>query len=258
LSRIIPRKRFGQHFLTDEVVLDSIIKGFSPRRDDQVLEIGPGTGVLTGRLLDHLDHLTAIELDQNMVNHLNQRFSDRPLSILQQDILKTDIRSPEVSGENSNVRIIGNLPYNISTPLLFHIFDSLDIIQDMLFMIQKEVGLRLVAKAGNRNYGRLSVMAGLHVDSEILFDVEPESFSPQPKVTSSVIHMQPRHPAVEPRDPKKLEKLVKAAFSNRRKTLRNALSGMITGEQFKHAGIDDSLRPENLTPADYLHLSDMV
>ncbi len=257
MSRISPRKRFGQHFLADPVVLESIIRAFSPQRDDRVLEIGPGTGVLTELLLDHLDYLVTIEIDRDMVNHLNQRFSGSPLSVLQQDIINTNIRSPDVIGESSSIRIIGNLPYNISTPLLFHVFDNLDIVQDMLFMVQKEVALRLVAQAGDRNYGRLSVMASLHVDTELLFDVQPESFSPPPKVTSSMIHMHPKHPANNHGNRERLEMLVKTAFSNRRKTLRNALSSMITPEQFKKAGIDYSLRPENLEPLDYLRLSEI-
>ena len=221
-----------------------------------MLEIGPGTGILTESLLDHLDHLVAIEVDRDLVKHLNQRFPGGSLSILQQDVLNTNIRSPEILGESSRVRIIGNLPYNISTPLLFHIFDSLDIVQDMLFMVQKEVALRLVAKAGDRNYGRLSVMASLHVDTKLLFDVQPESFVPPPEVTSSIIHMQPKQPSSKPKNQEKLETLIKTAFSNRRKTLRNALSSMITPEQFKQAGIDCSLRPENLEPFDYLRLSE--
>lgn len=257
MSRISPRKRFGQHFLADQIVLESIIRAFSPKRDDRVLEIGPGTGTLTEVLLDHLDHLVAIEVDRDMVKYLCHRFSGSPLSILQQDILSTNIRSHDVLGESSSVRIIGNLPYNISTPLLFHIFDSLDIVQDMLFMVQKEVALRLVAQAGDRSYGRLSVMASLHVDTELLLDVQPESFSPPPKVTSSIIHMQPKHPAIKPKNRERLEMLVKTAFSNRRKTLRNALSNMVAPEQFKQVGIDYSLRPENLEPLDYLRLSEI-
>jgi len=257
LSRITPRKRFGQHFLTDQVVLESIIRAFSPKRDDRVLEIGPGTGILTEVLLDHLDYLVAIEIDRDMVKHLNQRFSKDSLSILQQNVLDTNIRSLDVPGKSPSLRIIGNLPYNISTPLLFHIFDSLDIVQDMLFMVQKEIALRLIAQAGDRNYGRLSVMAGLHVDTELLFDVQPESFSPPPKVTSSMIHMQPKYPAIKPKNRKRLAILVKAAFSNRRKTLRNALSRMVAPEQYKRLGIDDSLRPENLEPHDYLRLSEI-
>ncbi len=258
MSRYHPRKRFGQHFLIDQVVLSSIVKIFSPKRGDRVLEIGPGTGMLTKHLVEHLDHLVVIEVDRDMVKQLRQRYSDDSLTILQNDILKTNIQSPIILGESSSVRIIGNLPYNISTPLLFHIFDSLDIIQDMMFMVQKEVALRLVAKAGGRNYGRLSVMAGLKVETDLLFDVKPESFYPAPKVTSSVIHMQPRHPSRLPKNQQKLDLIVKTAFSNRRKTLRNALSGMIVPEQFLHAEIDESLRPENLDPLDYLRLSDIT
>jgi len=258
LNRNNPRKRFGQHFLTDQVVLASIIDAFSPKRDDRVLEIGPGTGMLTEHLLEHLENLVAIEVDRDMVTVLSQRYSCNSLSILQNDILKINIRSPKILGNSSRIRIIGNLPYNISTPLLFHMFDSLDIIQDMLFMVQKEVALRLIARVGNRNYGRLSVMAGLRVETDLLFDVAPESFSPSPKVTSSVIHMQPKLPFRSLKNQKRLDMIVKTAFSNRRKTLRNALSNVITAEQFHQAEIDDSLRPENLEPNDYLRLADLT
>ena len=252
-----PRKRFGQHFLTDSAVLESILAAISPERDDRVIEIGPGTGVLTARLLERLDHLVAVELDRDLAKYLDSRFSGQPLSIIQEDILSTDLRSLPVPGNGGKLRIVGNLPYNISTPLLFHLLDSLDIIEDMLFMVQKEVALRLVANAGERNYGRLSVMASLKLDCDYLFEVAPQAFSPPPKVNSAVVHMRPRKPTIEPEDPARLEMLVRNAFAQRRKTLRNALSGMITREQFEDAGIDGAARAETLSPLEFLRLSEI-
>lgn len=254
---VIPRKRFGQHFLTDDAVLEDIIATFSPKPDERVLEIGPGTGALTKRLLNHLHHLVAIEIDRDMVKLLKAQFSEHPLSILQQDILKTDIHSPDVLGNSNKLRIIGNLPYNISTPLLFHLFESLDIIQDMLFMVQKEVALRLVARPNNRHYGRLSATTWLKVNCELLFDIAPNSFNPPPKVQSSMVHLHPRKPIIELKSQQRFEMLVKTAFSQRRKTLRNSLSNMLSPDQFKEAGIDDSKRPENLHPRDFIALSNI-
>lgn len=252
---IMPRKRFGQHFLTDPVVLQKIISAFSPNKEDRVIEIGPGTGSLTSALLTHLNHLVAIELDRDLVDLLSVEFSGQPLTIIQQDILKTDLSLLEVPGTGSKLRIIGNLPYNISTPLIFHMINNASLIRDMLFMVQKEVALRLSARAGDRNYGRLSVMTALKLNCETAFEVPPQSFSPPPAVHSAVVRLYPRNDCPAVQDESRLTNLIRQAFSHRRKTLRNALDKLITADQFESARVNPSSRAENLDVQDFIRLA---
>ena len=257
MNRIIPRKRFGQHFLVDPIVLEQLISVFSPQKQDLVLEIGAGSGVLTTRLLKELDHLVAVELDRDLANLLSVKFTRETLTVIPQDILNLDLRTLKISGLDRKIRIIGNLPYNISTPLIFHLLKFTDIIQDMLFMVQKEVALRLGARPGDRNYGRLSVMSALQLHCDYLFDVAPSSFNPPPKVDSGVIHLYPRPASYQISDPVRLENLVRQAFSQRRKTLRNSLSNLVTDRQFEVTGITASNRAENLDVTDYIRLANI-
>ena len=256
-----PRKRFGQHFLIDTTVLDKIVRAFNPKNDQTILEIGPGTGALTDRLLDRVNHLTVVELDRDLAQQLSIRYSQNQLTVFQQDILNFQL-SDVCSTTNTNTttsckaRVIGNLPYNISTPLLFHLLNSVELIEDMIFMVQKEVALRLAATPGNKAYGRLSVMTALELECQHLFDVPAEAFDPPPKVESSVIQLKPRETLLECKNRSRFDEIVKQAFSQRRKTLRNSLQPLISEQQFASARIDSGLRAETLSVVDYIRLSE--
>ena len=271
-----PRKRFGQHFLTDENVLERIVNVFHPADNELVLEIGPGSGALTERLLERIGHLTVVELDRDLAATLSEKYNSDRLTLFQADILNFEIASvfncsepagnalpvisDDLKNETSNkVRIIGNLPYNISTPLLFHLLKSVEHIQDMLFMLQKEVAQRLSAAPGSKIYGRLSVMAALELDCQCLFDVPPQAFDPPPEVESTVIRLTPtplsRAASRHVHDRIRLNEIVKLAFSQRRKTLRNSLRQLVSDTQFKNARVDSSRRAENLTVNQFIQLS---
>ena len=256
MNRVIPRKRFGQHFLVDQNVLDNIVKSFRPRADDWVLEIGPGTGALTQQLVTQLDHVYAVELDRDLAGKLGESIGAKNITVFEQDILKFELDHIDRPEKAKKLRIIGNLPYNISTPLLFHLLQSIDLIEDMVFMVQQEVALRLCASPGHKNYGRLSVMTALHLDSNVLFDVPPESFDPPPRVQSSVIQLVPSANKKAPKYPDRLSEVVKQAFSQRRKTLRNSLKNIISDAQFEQTGINPGLRAENLDVDQYIALSE--
>ena len=273
---ITPRKRFGQHFLTDENVLERIVNVFHPADNELVLEIGLGAGALTERLLDRISHLTVVELDRDLAATLSEKYDSDQLTIVQADILNFEIASvfncSEPAGDalpviaddlnvqtRNKVRIIGNLPYNISTPLLFHLLKSVEHIQDMVFMLQKEVAQRLSAAPGSKIYGRLSVMAALELDCQCLFDVPPQAFEPPPKVESTVIRLTPtplsRAASRLIHDRIRLNEIVKLAFSQRRKTLRNSLQQLVSDAQFENARVDSSKRAENLTVDQFIQLS---
>ncbi len=227
---------------------------FAPRDNQNLVEIGPGLGALTALLLARTKQLTVIELDRDLVPILRKRYSEQQLTIHQMDILQCDLATIHRHRTDQGLRLIGNLPYNISTPLIFHLLDQIDLIDDMLFMLQKEVALRLAAKPGSKQYGRLSVMTALDLECECVFDVSPEAFDPPPKVASTIIKIWPKADRCTDIDRRVLNNLVTSAFAQRRKTLRNALGKMVTGEQFEMACIDPSLRAEAISPADYIRL----
>ena len=236
-----PRKRFGQHFLHERRVVQRILDALAPARDDFVVEIGPGEGALTGPLLENLNRLEAIELDRDLASSLAAAFPPWKLTVHCADALEFDFaRFPP------GMRLVGNLPYNISTPLLFHLGRFADRVRDMHFMLQLEVVERMVAAPSTAEYGRLSVALQARFRMKKLFSVAKGAFRPPPKVESAVVRMEPlaQPLAVD-------EDLLRKAFSARRKTLRNALPGV----DFARLGIDPSLRPENLSPEDYARLS---
>jgi 16S rRNA (adenine1518-N6/adenine1519-N6)-dimethyltransferase len=250
------RKRFGQNFLHDQRVIQRIISAIRPRGSDVLLEIGPGQGALTGGLLETGCPVRAIELDRDLVVMLEQRFGSNPLFQLQQgDAL--DIELKTITSEM--VRVVGNLPYNISTPLIFHLLKQSDTIVDMHFMLQKEVVERLAAGPGNRDYGRLSIMTQYFCQVEPLFEVPPGAFSPQPKVQSAVVRLTPHrvlpHPA---KSVLALQNVVRTAFNQRRKTLRNAVLTLLNSEQITALGIDPGARPETLSLAQFVALADCL
>ena len=248
------RKRFGQHFLHDQNIIDLILRAINPLPGDNLVEIGPGQGALTYPLLQRCRDMIAIELDRDLVPVL-QRESKRygNLEVINADILEFNLAS---LGKDKKFRLLGNLPYNISTPLMFHVLESISQIEDMHFMVQKEVGLRIVAGPGNNNYGRLSVMLQYRCECQYLFDVGPGSFSPPPRVDSAVVRMTPlTKPVYDIGNEKIFSAIVQAAFGQRRKTISNSLRSRVSRESISACGIDPSLRAENLTIGDFAKLS---
>jgi 16S rRNA (adenine1518-N6/adenine1519-N6)-dimethyltransferase len=251
------RKRFGQNFLRDHTVIDRIVRALSPKAGDRVVEIGPGLGALTGPLLKELGTLDVVELDRDLVPHLQETLGGLgALRVHNADALKFDFRA--LAG-GDKLRVVGNLPYNISTPLIFHLIEQADAIRDMHFMLQKEVVDRLAAAPDSADYGRLSVMVQYWCHVERLFTVPPGAFHPVPKVDSAVVRLVPHTTLpVRARDEQQFAQLVAQAFSQRRKTLRNTLKGMLDGETISAAGIDPGRRAETLTLAEFVTLADAV
>ncbi len=248
-----PRKRFGQHFLHDNVVIARIIGNFDPRPDEIIVEIGPGKGALTGALLQRVASLHAVELDRDLVAYLQTAFP-RGLSVHQADALKVDFCRFAPPGRR--LRLIGNLPYNISTPLLIHLLEIGPCIQDMLFMLQKEVVDRLVAEPGGKDYGRLSVMVQWRCRVERVLHVSAGAFSPPPRVESAVVRLTPYgQPPVTVDNPDSLRQIVLAAFSQRRKVLRNCLKQFLPAEAIAALGIDPGRRPETLSMQEFAVLA---
>jgi len=249
------RKRFGQHFLADPGVIDAIIRAVHPTKDDVIVEIGPGQGAITDALARSAGHLHAIELDRDLVARLRQQYGGNPdVTVHEADALQFDF-----STLGDRIRVVGNLPYNISTPLLFHLLKFRDQILDMHFMLQKEVVNRMAAGPGSKAYGRLGIMLGCHLNIESLFDVPPEAFDPPPEVTSSIVRLDPLPPgAFEINDEAGLSTLVATAFMQRRKTLRNSLKKLVEGPDFDATGIDGGLRPEQVSIAEYVRLSNYL
>lgn len=244
-----PRKRFGQNFLQNPHVIDQILSALHLQKNDKVIEIGPGLGALTRPLLKYLDHLIAIEIDRDLQAHL----SALPIAKDKLQLIAADALTLDFSQWGRDLRVIGNLPYNISTPILFHLLDYSSSIADMHFMLQKEVVERLAAQPGTKDYGRLTVMVQYHCDVESLFEVPPEAFHPQPKVDSAVVRLIPYQvPAYPVVDVQALEQLVAQAFAMRRKTLANNLKPLLSAAQLSDLGINPQSRPEQISVGDYV------
>ena len=249
-----PRKRFGQNFLQDQSVIHAILDALHLNPCDKVVEIGPGLGALTKPLLQVLEHLIAIEIDRDLQAYWSTLPGTSQLELLAADALTVDY-----SQWGDSVRLLGNLPYNISTPLLFHLLDSVAFIKDMHFMLQKEVAERLSASPGNKNYGRLSIMVQYFCEVSLLFDVPPHAFFPAPKVNSSVVritpHKTPRYDAV---NRNWLAKVVAQAFGMRRKTLANNLKPLLSAAELLSLKIDPGARPEQIALEDYVRLTQYI
>jgi 16S rRNA (adenine1518-N6/adenine1519-N6)-dimethyltransferase len=249
------RKRFGQHFLTSGDIIERIVSAVMPQEGETIVEIGPGQGAITAPLAQHATTLHAIEFDRDLIAKLNRQFQDHPnVMIHEADALQYDF-----STLGDQLRIVGNLPYNISTPLLFHMLTFKHIVTDMHFMLQKEVVDRMSATPGSKDYGRLTIMLGCHLEVVPLFDVPPDAFSPPPKVMSSVVRMRPLpHDQFEIDNPHKLEEIVRQAFSRRRKTLRNALKGLADEMDIAAAGLEPGHRPEQIPVAGWISLANTL
>lgn len=252
------RKRFGQNFLHDAGVIHRILRAIHPRAGERLVEIGPGQGALTEGLMGSGAKLDVIELDLDLIPLLKLKFGlDPQFTLHQGDAMKFDFA--QLSEEPHSLRIVGNLPYNISTPLIFHLLEYSALIRDMHFMLQKEVVERLAAQPGGGDWGRLSIMVQYHCQVEHLFNVGPGAFNPPPKVESAIVRLVPHaslpHPA---KAPALLERIVREAFNQRRKTLRNTLKGLLDAESIEAAGVDGSLRPEQQDLAAFVRLADRL
>jgi 16S rRNA (adenine1518-N6/adenine1519-N6)-dimethyltransferase len=246
------RKRFGQHFLADPGVIDDIIRAIHPTEDDVIVEIGPGQGAITETLARSAGHLHAVELDRDLVARLRRQYADNPnVTVHEADALQFDF-----SALGEQIRVVGNLPYNISTPLLFHLLKYRDNIVDMHFMLQREVVARMAASPGTKAYGRLGIMLGCHLSVEPLFDVDRQAFAPPPDVMSAVVRLDPLPSGTyDIADEPGLSTLVATAFMQRRKTIRNSLKKVVEPADFEAVGIDGGVRPEQVSIADYVRLS---
>ncbi len=251
-----PRKRLGQNFLLDSGVVARMVSAIAPRQGDTMLEIGPGEGALTGPLLEHTGGLTVVELDQELIPALRARFGSA-VSVIEGDALELDPAG--LAPAEGGLRVVGNLPYSVSTPILFHLLEATSAIGDLHLLLQREVVDRMVAPAGSKLRGRLSVMVQYRCSVQRCFNVPAGAFYPAPKVMSSFVRLVPHRPLpVAARDEARLREVVTAAFGKRRKTLRNSLRGLLVEEAFAEAGIDPGRRAETLEVAEFVRLADVA
>ena len=244
-----PRKRFGQNFLSDPGIVDRILRNIDAKPGEHVIEIGPGRGAMTSGLAASGAQLTLIEIDRDLASQLKAKFPQ--CQLISDDVLNVDFNALGTGP----FRVVGNLPYNISTPLMFKLLDYKGLFSDMHFMLQLEVVDRMTAIPSTKTYGRLSVMTQLFCNAEKLFEVPPEAFTPRPKVRSAIIRLQPKD-IVDRHE--HLESVLIKAFSARRKTVRNALKGVLSEEELARAGIDPLVRPENLSPSQYFACAHII
>jgi 16S rRNA (adenine1518-N6/adenine1519-N6)-dimethyltransferase len=250
----IPRRRFGQNFLVDRGIISAIVSAIDPQRSDTVVEIGPGLGAITAPLLDRLERLHVVEIDRDLIARLRKEHPPERMIIHEGDALAFDFASI-----GTDLRLVGNLPYNISTPLLFHLAEYVGIVRDMHFMLQKEVVERMVALPGESDFSRISVMLQYRFHLEWLIDVPPESFDPPPKVQSAVVRLIPREASeLKAESQEKLSQVVQTAFSQRRKMLRNTLKGTLSDAGFGELGIDPTRRAEDIPVEDYVRIANYL
>jgi len=250
----VAKKKFGQNFLKDSSIIHAIIQSIQPLQDDLLVEIGPGLGALTKPLLEKTKHLFAIELDRDIVNWMQNQYSKNNITIFNEDVLNFNLHQFD-----KKIRIVGNLPYNISTPILFKCIENIKIITDLHFMLQKEVVDRMIAAPSSSEYGRLSVMLQYYFAIEHLVHVPKESFDPEPKVESSFVRLIPydNYPFVA-NNIDQFGKIVKEAFSQRRKTIRNTLKNFMNANDFENIDINPQLRAENLSVSDFVKISNYL
>ena len=252
-SQLRAKKHLSQNFLTDQNAIERIIKSFNLAKSDHVIEIGPGYGSMTFQIIGMVDSIDVIELDKDLVNHLNEHDEKGLINVIQADALKFDFSSLE---KKKKIRLIGNLPYHISTPLLFHLLEFSEIFHDFHVMVQKEVADRMVSGHNNKTYGRLSVAIQSRCSTSKILDVKPGAFHPKPKVLSSIVKLEPKQP-LEEKVQSKLDGIIKMAFNQRRKKIRNSLKDLFTTGMIIESGIDPNARAENLSVNDYIRLSEI-
>ncbi|MEI7812873.1 MAG: 16S rRNA (adenine(1518)-N(6)/adenine(1519)-N(6))-dimethyltransferase RsmA [Ignavibacteria bacterium] len=256
MNRIQPLKRFGQNYLQDRNILLKIVDEINPQEDDALIEIGPGHGMLTGELSARTGSLTAVEIDNRVIDELRARFPG--VNIINNDFLKLDILSLfELKGKK--LRVAGNIPYNITSPIIFRLIERTELVEDAVFMMQYEVARRLSSDRGTKDYGILAVILKYFGEVKFCFKVPPEVFYPKPKVFSAVVHIYFNQSRTDNEFNKAFIKVVKAAFGNRRKTLKNSLSNSIFGQlNFEPSGVDMKLRAEQLEQNDFIRLTEFV
>lgn len=250
-----PKKRFGQNFLQDENILNKILREINPQPEDHIIEIGPGYGALTQKLLSATGNLTAIEIDETLAKELKEKFHG--LHLINEDFLETDLL--EITSEKKKIRIVGNIPYNITSPILFKLIKNNALVEDAVFMVQLEVAKRMAADRGTKDYGILAVVLKYFTETKLCFKISPNVFYPKPKVFSALVHIKFRE-ITQPREEQRLFiDIVRAAFGNRRKTLKNSFSNSIFNEiDFSNSGVDLSRRAENLSVDDFMILTKYV
>ena len=250
----VARKRFGQNFLVDPGIIAAIVSAVDPKRNETVVEIGPGLGAITEPLMTRVDHLHVVEIDRDLIARLKKQHAPERMTVHEGDALAFDFASI-----GKDLRLVGNLPYNISTPLLFHLAEYVDVVHDMHFMLQKEVVERMVAEPGTADFGRMSVMLQYRFYLEWLIDVPPESFDPPPKVQSAVVRLIPK-PVSEltAKNQEKLSQVVLTAFSQRRKMLRNTMKALLSDAGFAELGIAPTMRPEDVSVEDYVRIANYL
>jgi len=249
-------KHFGQHFLTDKHYLQKIVSAITPQPQQLIVEVGPGLGALTKHIVPLVQHLHVVEIDKRFIEHLSEQFSSKDLTIHAANALKFDF-STLIPAEQK-IKIVGNLPYNISTPLLFHFLTFKASVEDMVFLLQKEVVDRMVAQPGSKTYGRLSVMVQYDCQAIPLFDVPPGAFNPPPKVNSAVVHLKPFTRSLTANNYELFSLLVNLAFQQRRKTIRNSLKAHVSTKQLSSLSIEPTRRPETLSVDDFVNISNLV
>ena len=255
----VAKKRFGQNFLTDQGVIYSLVEAISPKEDELMVEIGPGLGALTQPLLKKLNHLHVVEIDRDIITWMESFYPKDKLTIHNSDALKFNFAELAKLSPDNKIRVTGNLPYNISTPILFHLLENVDSIIDMHFMLQKEVVERMVAAPSTSEYGRLSVMLQYRLKMEYLITVPPEAFDPAPKVESAFVRCVPHKVLPYPaKDEGLFAKIVTGAFGQRRKTLRNTLKEYLDDAGFAAVGIDSGLRAENLSVEQFVSIANFL
>lgn len=247
-----PKKRLGQNFLQDENILNKIVKEINPQEDDLIIEIGPGYGALTQKLFSVTKNLIAVEIDNELTNNLKEKFPK--LHLINEDFLETDLS--KLSSSEKNLRIVGNIPYNITSPILFKLIENNKLIKDAVFMVQLEVAKRMTANIGSKDYGILAVVLKYFTKTELCFKISPNVFYPKPKVYSALVHINFKNISPPQEEQRLFIQIVRAAFGNRRKTLKNSLGNSIFQEiDFSNSGIDLTLRAENLSVDDFITLT---
>ena len=256
MQNVKPLKRFGQNYIHDKNIIKKIVSEINPKTDDAILEIGPGRGALTELIYGKTKNFTAVEIDTRVIENLQSKFPE--LQLIQKDFLKVDI-STIIDSNKKRIRVIGNIPYNLTSSIIFKVIRNADLIEDAILMVQNEVAKRMTAKKGSKDYGILTVLLNYFTNTQYCFKVSPNAFYPKPKVTSAVVHLYLKELSISKEERQMFISVVKACFGNRRKTLKNSLSNSIFKElNFSNSGIDLALRAEQLDVKDFLVLTDFV